>query len=102
LTSWVKLAKRFLLSLRHLNRKVNQITGLPPAKFVREVQLQKARQILEDGNFESISEVAYSVGFYQPSTFTALFKKRFGTTPSRYRNKHDSNFSSSSKKKDGM
>ncbi len=81
------LAKRSLMSLRHLNRKVKAITGMPPAKFVREVQLQKARQILEDGRFASISEVAYSVGFYQPSTFTALFKKRFGIVPSQYRKK---------------
>ena len=96
------LAKRFLLSLRHLNRKVKGITGLPPAKFVREVQLQKARRILEDGDFVSISEVAYSVGFYQPSTFTSLFKKRFGTVPSKYRNKKDAKLISSSEKPNGL
>jgi len=78
------LAKTFLISIRHFNRKVKSITGLPPAKFVKEVQLQKARRMLEDNNFISVSEVAYSVGFYKPSTFTSLFKKRFGLVPSKY------------------
>lgn len=81
------LAKTFLISIRHFNRKVKSITGLPPAKFVKEVQLQKAKRILEDDHFITVSEVAYSVGFYQPSTFTSLFKKRFGIVPSKYQKK---------------
>ncbi len=61
------------------------ITGLTPAKFLREIQLQAARKSLEDGKWVSVSDLAYQFGFKQLSTFSALFKKRFGKNPSEYR-----------------
>jgi AraC-like DNA-binding protein len=34
----------------------------------------------------SISEIAYEVGFKNPSSFTKSFKKHFGKSPSDYLN----------------
>lgn len=78
------LAASVYLSSRQLNRKLKKITGLSPAKFIKEVQLRKARTILENGTIISISEVAYQVGFENYSTFSRVFKKHFGESPSTY------------------
>lgn len=77
-------ADKFAVSPRQLTRQIKRITGLTPARFVREVQLQVARGQLESGTAISVKEVSYNAGFEQPSTFSALFKKRFGIPPSDY------------------
>ena len=79
------LAKQFHISVRQLHRKIKSISGMSPAKFIKEVQLQKARRLLEDGDFVSIGDVAYKVGFEQAATFSTVFKKRFGVSPSNYK-----------------
>jgi len=79
-----ELAKKLFISKRQLSRKIKPLTGLSPSKFIREIQLNQARTCLENGSFISISEVAFKVGFDNPSTFSTLFKKRFGKSPSEY------------------
>ena len=78
------LAASVFLSSRQLHRKLKRITGLSPARFIKEVRLQAARRKLENGDFISIGEVAYDVGFESQSTFSTLFKRRFGKSPSGY------------------
>lgn len=78
------LSKFVLLSKRQLTRKLKALTGLTPAKFIREVQLQMSRKDLESGNFISVSEVAYNNGFDNPNNFSTMFKNHFGKTPSSY------------------
>ncbi len=79
-----QLATAVYLSSRQLNRKLKRITGLSPAKFIKEVQLQAARTELEKGGFQSISAVAYQFGFEHQGTFSTSFKTRFGISPSEY------------------
>jgi len=75
------LARAFNMSSRQLNRYTKLKTGLTPAKLIKDVQLQLAKKIIEDQKFLSISEVALRAGFEQSSTFSTLFKKRFGISP---------------------
>lgn len=78
------LAFQVHLSSRQLNRRIKLITGLTPAKFIKEIQLQLARKELESGRFMSVAEVAYNTGFELPNTFSKVFKKRFGKSPKEY------------------
>ncbi len=78
------IAAAFFLSPRHLNRKLKAITGLSPAKFIKEVRLQVARKKLESGTAISVTEVALDIGFENMSTFSSTFKNRFGKSPSAY------------------
>ena len=78
------LAASVFLSSRQMSRKVKSITGLTPARMVREVQLIKARNILEDHTSTSVNDLAFQCGFEHPTTFSKLFKKRFGKSPSEY------------------
>lgn len=79
-----ELAKAMSISSRQLSRKLNEITGLSTSKFIREVQLMAALHELEDGASLSVKEVCFNNGFEQVSTFSKLFKKRFGKNPSEY------------------
>ncbi|MEM7655196.1 MAG: tetratricopeptide repeat protein [Bacteroidota bacterium] len=78
------LAEAAHLSPRQLQRRIKGITGLSPAKFIKEVQLQKARRKLEDGKVISLSEVAYACGFDHQGNFSTSFKARFGKSPREY------------------
>lgn len=78
------LADQMFLSRRQFERKIKKITGLTPAKLVMEIRLQKARELLENESFNTISEVSYAVGIQTPNYFTKLYTKRFGKKPRDY------------------
>lgn len=67
------------MSRRQFYRKLKTKTGFTPAEFVKEIRLFKAREIIENRRAQSISEVAYAVGFSTPSYFTKVYEERFGT-----------------------
>jgi signal transduction histidine kinase/DNA-binding response OmpR family regulator/ligand-binding sensor domain-containing protein len=72
------------VSTRQLQRRLKKITGLTPKKYINEVRLQIARELLETQKYKTISQVAYHVGFQKVNYFTQLFTERFGVTPSDY------------------
>ncbi len=80
------MAKYAGMSESSLNRIIKKSTGLTPGQFIRELRLQKASHFLETQQFSTISEVVYAVGFEDASSFTRLFKKRYGRSPSSYYN----------------
>ena len=79
-----ELADMACLSKRQLNRRVKAVLGVSPAQWIREVQLQLALQELERGRPESVIQVALNNGFEHASTFSTLFKRRFGCSPGQY------------------
>ncbi|MDN5212780.1 response regulator [Fulvivirgaceae bacterium BMA12] len=78
------LATHAAMSESSLNRFLKKITGLTPGQFIRDIRLQEAIFLLESQKYKTISEVVYAVGFEDASSFTRLFKKRFGKCPSTY------------------
>lgn len=72
------------MSFRQLQRRVKQVTGLTPIKLQREIRLQMAREALESGDFQTVSEVSYSVGFTNTHHFSKLYEERYGRKPSEY------------------
>ena len=53
-----------------------------PREYVTTRRLERAKVILESGDFESIKEVALSVGYTDPLYFSKEFKRMFGLSPS--------------------
>src|SRR6476661_3398604 len=78
------LAEAMYMSERTLYRRLKELTGLTPANWLREVRLDRARQLLEAHALPTVAEVAYAAGFLNPSHFTQLYSKRFGKKPSEY------------------
>ncbi|MEJ5263411.1 MAG: ATP-binding protein [Ignavibacterium sp.] len=71
------------MSKTHLNRKLNALTDTSANEFIRTYRLKKAARLLSSRS-GNISEIAYEVGFSNPSYFAESFKKFFGCTPSEY------------------
>ena len=63
-------------------------TGQNFSERVLELHLQKVRAMLANPRFDSmkVSDVAYASGFSEISYFNRCFRRRFGASPSQYRN----------------
>lgn len=74
------------ISLRQLNRKVRQLTGLTPMQYINEIRFEEAKKMLEQGDYDTVKAVIYSVGFKAEKNFSRNFKKRFGKYPKEFLN----------------
>ncbi len=72
------------MSRRQLHRKLTALTNQGPGEFIRYLRLHRAMDLLRKGA-GTVSEVAYSVGFIDPSYFSKCFQQQFGTPPSGVR-----------------
>ncbi|WP_164891109.1 hybrid sensor histidine kinase/response regulator transcription factor [Botryobacter ruber] len=64
-------------------KKFSSLTNLAPVEFVRDMRLQRGKQLMDAGE-ANISEIAYSVGFNSAGYFSTCFKKKYNCTPSEY------------------
>ena len=83
-TSPISLEELAYLSGRSLSsfkRDFQSIYGEPPAKWIREKRLSRAQQMLQSTQL-SVADVAYSLGFENPTHFSRIFKQQFGYSPS--------------------
>lgn len=74
------LSENMNISSKQLYRKIKKLTDATPNELIRNIKLDKAKQIMQKGSF-TISEIAYKCGFSTPHYFSSCFKKRFGVTP---------------------
>ena len=81
------LAAEVGLSRVQLHRRVKEITGITIGEFIRNLRMQQAARLFEQGDV-TVSQVTYAVGMVNPNHFAAAFKKYFGVTPSEYMAKH--------------
>ena len=76
-------AREVGMSRMQLHRKLNAVTGQAASDFIRNFRLKRAANLLK-GKHGNIGEIAYDVGFNNPSYFSECFKKLFGVLPSEY------------------
>ncbi|MEI7809679.1 MAG: helix-turn-helix domain-containing protein, partial [Verrucomicrobiota bacterium] len=79
-----ELATQLNCSERHLSRLFRAEFGVPLRQRQTELRLQHASQLLMDANAKIIS-VALESGYRHLGLFNAMFKRRFGMTPSAWR-----------------
>ena len=79
-----KLAGMVNLSPSRLHQLFKEETGVPPARYLRQLRMQRARELLETTHL-SIKQVMVGVGVSDESHFVRDFKKTCGLTPARYR-----------------
>jgi len=75
-------AKEICLSRMQLHRKLTALTNLSASEFIRYMRLHRAMDLLQS-HAGTISEIAYQVGFGDPSNFSKSFHKQFGVPPSQ-------------------
>ena len=73
------------LSKFHLYDSFKIFFGKTPHQFINYIKLQKAMRILKTKP-SSVSEVCDNLGFNDISSFSKLFKKKYGKSPSYFMN----------------
>ena len=76
------------LSPAHFSRLFTAATGEPPHRYVRAVRLDEAARLLRHTR-RSVLDVALAVGYGDPSSFGAAFRRRYGASPTAYREAHE-------------
>jgi signal transduction histidine kinase/ligand-binding sensor domain-containing protein/CheY-like chemotaxis protein/AraC-like DNA-binding protein len=71
------------VSKTSLFQKIKSITGQSIVEFIRTFRLKKSVQLMTEEDVP-LSDVAYRVGFQDPSYFSKVFKKEFGKSPSQF------------------
>lgn len=64
-----------------------QIMGQTVFDYISDLRMQRALALLRQRN-NSITQIAYEVGYSNPSSFSVAVLRRFGTTPSDLRRRH--------------
>lgn len=79
------LAEKVNLSQNYLSDLLRKETGRSTKEHIDDVLIDKAQSKLLLDTHESVSEIAYSLGFKYPHYFIRLFKAKTGLTPNQYR-----------------
>ena len=74
------LAEQVYLSAGYLSAMFKEETGMNLNRFIREVRMNKAKEMLEGTNMK-ITQIAKEVGFSNTSYFCRSFREFFGNTP---------------------
>lgn len=74
------LAEKVYLSAGYLSAIFKEETGMNLNRFIREVRMNKAKELLEGSN-KKITQIAKEVGFSNTSYFCRSFREFFGSTP---------------------
>ena len=83
-----KLAGTLNTSRHHLSQVLNERVRRAYNEYISELRLEEAQRRLSDPKSAryTIAAIALDSGFSSVSTFNEAFKKRFGLTPSAFRN----------------
>jgi len=74
------LCEKLGLSRTQLYMKIKALTNRSATQYIRAIRLFKAKELLQD-SAQPVSQIAYEVGFSDPSYFSRAFSKEFGFPP---------------------
>ena len=80
------MAYQLNLSPKYLSDLLKQETGKTALELIHLYVISEAKNLLVEGE-NSISEIAYRLGFENPPYFSRLFKKEVGVSPKEYKNR---------------
>lgn len=79
-----EIAQEVTFSADYFHRFFKKATGITPSKYMENRRLDLARKLLFDGRL-NITEVAEKSGYNSIYSFSNVFRRRFGISPSRLR-----------------
>jgi AraC-like DNA-binding protein len=85
-------ASQLAIHPNHLNAVVKRKTRRTAIAFIHEQLIHEAKSLLNQTEL-SIKEIAFKLGFKEPSYFNHFFKKQMNTTPVLYRKEKRLSFS---------
>jgi AraC-like DNA-binding protein len=85
LPSVKSFAEQLFLSPNYLSDLLKKETGRNAQEYIHYYLIEEAKNTLTNSD-NTVSEIAYSLGFEYPQYFSKLFKSKTGMTPLEYRN----------------
>ena len=77
LLSHIRFTSKF-----HLLRLFKRYYGQTPMQYLIDRRLDKSKELLLKG--QNVTETCFDIGFECPSSFSTLFKSKFGLTPTEF------------------
>jgi AraC-like DNA-binding protein len=77
-------AQEIGVSQNHLNDTIKGLTGVSAGQMIKDQLIKQATMCLKYSS-KSIGEIAYTLGFEDPSYFARYYKLRTGQSPSAFR-----------------
>ena len=78
------VAHHVAISRRSLEARFQKVIGRSPRAEMQRVRLQRAVRLLAETEL-SIPKIAHAVGYNTPSYFIQVFRKEYGMSPGRFR-----------------
>ena len=82
-----EFGKQFHLSEKYISRYFKEHFHITISQYVTYLRLEHAKQLLQDTDIP-VTEVAMQSGYQNVSYFIRSFKKTYGMSPLKYRNKY--------------
>lgn len=80
-----ELRQKVALNEFKLKNGFKQLFGYSPYDYYLELRMKEAKRLLLEEKSESITNIAYLIGYKNVVNFNILFKQRFGVTPGYFR-----------------
>lgn len=77
------IADEAYFSKFHFIRIFKKTYGKTPHRYLTYVRMEKAKELLKSD--KNVTDVCFEIGFDSLSSFTGLFKREAGITPSEYK-----------------
>lgn len=84
-------ADKICLSSNYFGDMVKKETGKTPQEHIQQKIIELAKEHILETN-ETVSQIAYTLGFQYPQHLCRVFKKRVGCTPNEYRTQNSISF----------
>ena len=78
-------ASEIFISYKHLNDVCKEVVNITAKSFIDSYVILEAKRMLVSTSF-SVKEIAFTIGFGEPTNFLKYFKKHTGLTPVEFRN----------------
>ena len=79
-----ELAAKLSTHPSHLSRKFKEETMMTITAYQQMLRINQAKHLIKTENL-SVEEIAWTIGYDDPSYFARVFKKETGRTPTQYR-----------------
>lgn len=84
-------ADKVCLSPNYFGDMIKKETGKTPQEHIQEKVIELAKEYITETD-ETVSQIAYTLGFQYPQHLCRMFKKRVGCTPNEYRMQNNVSF----------
>lgn len=73
------------LTPKHFTKIIRQEMGVSPVEWIEQYIVTQAKKLIEIYPDHTLAQIAYMLGFSEPTTFYRYFKRVTGTTAKQYR-----------------